>query len=83
MFRHESRRQMSVYFENQQTVIQSTPVADFSFGFTETVIQSTPMVDFSFGFTERSFSLFKGQKHLRSLADDLISNKQKRSKRIY
>ena len=26
---------MSVYFETQQTVIQSTPMVDFSFGFTE------------------------------------------------
>ena len=26
---------MSVYFETLQTVIQSTPMADFSFGFTE------------------------------------------------
>ena len=41
------------------------------------------MADFSFGFTEGSFLLFNGQKHLRSLAEDLISNKQKRTKRIY
>ena len=26
---------MSVHFEIQQTVIQSTPMVDFSFGFTE------------------------------------------------
>ena len=26
---------MSAYFETQQTVIQSTPVVDFSFGFAE------------------------------------------------
>ena len=26
---------MSVYFETYQTVIQSTPMAEFSFGFTE------------------------------------------------
>ena len=66
MFRHEIRRQMSVYFETQQTVIQSTPMADKSFGF-----------------IEGSFFLLKGQKHLRSVAEDLISNKQKRTKRIY
>ena len=35
MFRHEIRRQVSVYFETQQTVIQSTPMADLSFGFIE------------------------------------------------
>ena len=57
---------MSVYFETYQTVIQSTPMADFSFGF-----------------TEGSFLLLNGQKHLRSVAEDLTSNKQKRTKRIY
>ena len=41
------------------------------------------MADFSFGFTEGSFLLSKGQKHLRSAAEDLISNKQKRTKLIY
>ena len=51
---------MSVYFETWQTVIQSTPMADFSFGF-----------------TEGSFLLLNGQKHLRSVAKDLINNKQK------
>ena len=51
---------MSVYFETQQTVIQSTPMADFSFGF-----------------TSGSFLLLNGQKHLRSVVEDLISNKQK------
>ena len=35
------------------------------------------MADFSFGFTEGSFLLLKGQKQLRSVAEDLISNKQK------
>ena len=49
----------------------------------ETVIQSTPMADFSFGFTEGSFLLLKVHKHLRSVAEDLTSNKQKRTKRIY
>ena len=34
------------------------------------------MGDFSFGFTEGSFLLLKSQKHLRSVAEDLISNKQ-------
>ena len=57
---------MSVYFETSKTVILSTPMADYSFGF-----------------TEGSFLLFKGQKHLRSVAEGLISNKQKRTKRIY
>ena len=53
---------MSVYFVTQQTVIQYTPVADFSFGF-----------------TEGSFMLLNSQKHLRSVAEDLISDKQKRT----
>ena len=57
---------MSVYFETQQTVIQSAPVADFSFGF-----------------TEGNFLLLNGPKHLKSVAEDLISNEQKRTKRIY
>ena len=35
------------------------------------------MADFSFGFTKGSFLLLNGQKHLRSVAEDLISNKQK------
>ena len=30
------------------------------------------MADFSFGFTEGSFLLLNGQKHLRSVAEDLI-----------
>ena len=50
---------MSVYFETHQTVIQSTPMADFSFGF-----------------AEGSFLLLNSQKHLRSVPEDLISNKQ-------
>ena len=41
------------------------------------------MVEFSFGFTEGSFLHLNGQKHLRSVAADLISNKQKRTKQIY
>ena len=49
----------------------------------QTVIHSTPMADFSFGFTECSFLLLNGQKHSRSVAEDLISNKQKRTERIY
>ena len=40
------------------------------------------MTDFSFGFTEGSFLLFKGQKQFRSVAEDLISNEQIRTKRI-
>ena len=34
------------------------------------------MADFSLGFTEGSFLLLNGQKHLRSIVEDLISNKQ-------
>ena len=50
----------STYFEIQQTVIQSSP-----------------MVEFSFRFPEGSFLLVNGQKHLRSVAEDFISDKQK------
>ena len=57
---------MSVYFETWQTLIQSTP-----------------MDDFSFWFTEGSFLLLNSQEHLKSIAEDLINNKQKRTKRIY
>ena len=42
-----------------------------------------PMADFSFGFNEGNFLLLNSQKHLKSVAEDLISNKQKRTKRIY
>ena len=52
---------MSVYFETYQTLTQSTPMDDFSFGFTEDI-----------------FLLFNGQKHLRSVAEDLISDNQKK-----
>ena len=41
------------------------------------------MADFSFGFTEDSFFLLSGQKHWRSVAEDLISNKQKRTETMY
>ena len=41
------------------------------------------MAEFSFGFGEDSFLQSNDQKHLRSVAEDLISNKQKRTKRIY
>ena len=34
------------------------------------------MAHFIFGFTEGSFLLLHGQKHLRSVVEDLISNKQ-------
>ena len=34
------------------------------------------MAEFSFGFTEGSFLQLNGQKQLRSVAEDLISNKQ-------
>ena len=60
MFINEIGRQVSVYFETQQTVIQFTPIDDFSFGF-----------------TEGSFLLLNGQKHLRSVAEDLTSNNKK------
>ena len=41
------------------------------------------MAESSFGFTEGSFLQLNDQKYLRSVAEDLISNKQKRTKRIY
>ena len=41
------------------------------------------MTEFSFGLTEGSFLQLHGQKHLRSVAENLISNKQKRTERIY
>ena len=47
------------------------------------IIQSTPVTDFSSGFTEGSFLLLNDQKRLRSVAEELVSNKQKRTKRIY
>ena len=45
----------------------------------QTVIQSAPMADFSFGFTEGSFLVLNSQKYFRSVAEDLISKKQKRT----
>ena len=44
---------------------------------------SKPMAEFSFSFSEDSFLQSNDQKHWRSVAEDLISNKQKRTKRIY
>ena len=44
---------------------------------------STAMAEFSFGFTEGSFLQLNSHKHLRSVAEDLIGNKQKRTERIY
>ena len=41
------------------------------------------MAEFSFDFTEGSFLHLNGQKHFRSVEEDLISNKQIRTKRIY
>ena len=41
------------------------------------------MAEFSFGFTVGSFLQLNGQKHLKSVEEDLVSNKQKRTKRIY
>ena len=35
------------------------------------------MADFSSGLTEGSFLLLNGQKHMRSVAEDFISNNQK------
>ena len=45
--------------------------------------QSTLIAEFNFGFTEGSFLLLNGQKHFRSIAEDLISNKQKRTKQAF
>ena len=36
------------------------------------------MAEFTFGFTNGSFLQLNGQKHLRSVTEDLISNKQKK-----
>ena len=41
------------------------------------------MAEFSFGLIEGIFLQLNSQKHLRSVAEDLISDKQKRTKRIY
>ena len=41
------------------------------------------MADFSFGFTEGNLLPLNGQKHWSLVAEDLISNKQKITKRIY
>ena len=41
------------------------------------------MAEFSFGFTEGSFLQLNGQKHLRSVVEDSISDKQKSDKQIY
>ena len=41
------------------------------------------MAEFNFDLTEGSFLKLNDQKHLRSIAEDLISDKQKRTKRIY
>ena len=48
-----------------------------SFETYQTVIQSASMAYFSFGFTEGSFLLLNDQKHLMSVVEDLINNKQK------
>ena len=37
------------------------------------------MAEFSFGFSEGSFLKLNGEEHLRSVQEDLISNKQKRT----
>ena len=41
------------------------------------------MDEFSFGFSEDCLLPLNGQKQLRSVAEDLISNKWKRTERIY
>ena len=41
------------------------------------------MAEFSFGFCEDCPLQLNGQKQLRSVAEDLISDKHKRSDRIY
>ena len=41
------------------------------------------MAEFSFGFCEDCLLQLNGQKQLRSVAEDLISNKHKRTDRIY
>ena len=41
------------------------------------------MAKFSFDLTEGSLLQLNFQKHLRSVAEDLISNKQKKTKQIY
>ena len=56
-------------------------VENSSFQFS--VIQPTPVAEFTFGLTEGSFLQLNGQKHLRSVAEDLVSNKQKSTERIY
>ena len=38
------------------------------------------MAEFNFGLAEGSFLQLSGRKHLRSAAEDLMSNKQKRTK---
>ena len=37
------------------------------------------MAEFSFGFTEGSFLQLNGQKHLRPVVENLVSNRQKRT----
>ena len=66
VFTHEIRRQMLACFETLANVIQSAPMADFTFGS-----------------IKGSFLLRTGQKHLRSLSEDRISNSQHRIKGIY
>ena len=41
------------------------------------------MAEFSFGFREDCLLQLNGQKQLRSVAEDLISNKRKRTDSIY
>ena len=41
------------------------------------------MAEFSFGFDDGSFLQLNGQKYLRSVAEDFVSNNQERTKRIY
>ena len=41
------------------------------------------MAGISFSFTEGNFLQLNSQEHLRSVAEDFIGNKQKRTERIY
>ena len=63
---HEISRKILVYFETLQTIFQSTPMAELSFGFSEDCLLQ-----------------LDGQKQSRSIAEDLTSNKWKRTERIY
>ena len=46
-------------------------------------MQYTPMAEFRFGLTEGNFLQLRGEKRLKTVEKDLISNEQKRTERIY